>query len=79
MMNRGNPKDQTRAVDALWRRQGNRLDALFSPKSVAIIGASERPRSVGRALVQNLQDFDGPTFLVNPKHREILGASRACH
>ena len=74
MMNRGNPKDQTRAVDALWRRQGNRLDALFSPKSVAIIGASERPRSVGRALVQNLQDFDGPTFLVNPKHREILGA-----
>src|SRR5437867_3117060 len=74
MMNGGNPKDQAHAVDALWRRQGNRLDALFSPKSVAIIGASERPRSVGRALVGNLQDFDGPTFLVNPNHREIMGA-----
>ena len=30
------------------------LDAIFRPKSVAVIGASTRPSSIGRVIVQNL-------------------------
>ena len=51
------------------------LDAVFRPKSVAVVGASPRPRSVGRAVVRNLRQagFAGPIGLVNPKHRWIDG------
>jgi acetyltransferase len=49
------------------------LDPLFAPKSIALIGASDKPGSVGRALAENLRTFDGPTYFVNPNHREILG------
>jgi len=35
------------------------LSAMFAPKSVALIGASEKPGSVGRALLENLQSFRG--------------------
>lgn len=49
------------------------LDALFNPKAVALIGASERPGSVGRALAENLQSFRGGAFLINPKHGHVLG------
>ena len=33
------------------------LRAMFAPNSVALIGASEKPGSVGRALLENLQSF----------------------
>ena len=49
------------------------LRAMFSPKSVAMIGASEAPTSVGRALSENLQSFKGRVFLINPSHQTILG------
>lgn len=51
------------------------LDAVFAPKSVAVVGASQRPGSVGRTVVQNLRQagFAGPIGLVNPKYREIDG------
>ena len=49
------------------------LEGMFVPKSVAVIGASEKPGSVGRALVENLQPFRGRVFLVNPNHSTILG------
>src|ERR1043166_739172 len=49
------------------------LDALFAPRSVAIIGASDAAGSVGRALVQNLQRFDGRVFPVNPKRKSVGG------
>ncbi|HRF83325.1 MAG TPA: CoA-binding protein, partial [Pseudoxanthomonas sp.] len=51
------------------------LDAVFRPKSVAVVGASPRERSVGRAVVRNLREagFAGPVGLVNPKHRQIDG------
>ena len=60
-----------------------RLDKLFEPRSVALIGASPRDGSLGRTVLRNLHDagFAGPIHLVNPKHREIeacpaSGASR---
>lgn len=51
------------------------LDKIFSPKSIAIIGASEKPKSVGEALIQNLIDGDSGVNLypVNPNYREIKG------
>ena len=49
------------------------LDAVFRPASVAVIGASEQPGTVGRVLTENLlRDFRGPVFLVNPKHRQLF-------
>ena len=51
------------------------LDQLFRPRSVALIGASARPSSVGGVLARNIfrGDFDGPILPVNPKHRYLHG------
>ncbi len=51
------------------------LNALFQPRSVALIGASKRPHSVGAVIARNLLrgGFDGPIMPVNPKHRSIEG------
>ena len=51
------------------------LDRLFKPQSIALIGASKRPSSVGAVLARNLfaSGFDGPVMPVNPKHRSIQG------
>jgi acetyltransferase len=51
------------------------LDRLFAPRSIALIGASERPGSVGRIVLDNLRQggFTGPLYLVNPAHAEIMG------
>ena len=51
------------------------LDKLFQPKSIAVIGASAKRKSVGWAIVQNLLrgGFDGPILPVNPKTAAIHG------
>jgi len=51
------------------------LEHLFRPQSVAVIGASETPRSVGATVLHNLVagKFAGPILPVNPKHRELAG------
>jgi acetyltransferase len=51
------------------------LDAIFAPKTVAVIGASETLNSVGRTIVWNLisTPFGGTVFPVNPKRPSILG------
>jgi acetyltransferase len=51
------------------------LDRIFAPRSIAILGASETPCSVGRAVVENLQCFEGPIYFVNPNHQEVFGAA----
>ena len=53
------------------------LQRLFNPKSVAIIGASEKKGSVGYAIMKNLveSDFKGTIFPVNPNHKQIMGHS----
>jgi acetyltransferase len=48
------------------------LDAVFKPRSVAVIGASERAGSVGRILLENLATFRGDVFAVNPRHARVL-------
>jgi acetyltransferase len=51
------------------------LDVLFRPRSVALIGASKQPRSVGSVLAHNLlaAGFDGPVMPVNPHEVAIAG------
>src|SRR5437868_12227748 len=55
-----------------------RLDALFRPKSIAVIGASEKP-TIGRRLIVSLDriGFAGPIFPINPNYPTVLG--RACY
>jgi len=63
------------AHDRPGRAARNHLDSVFRPATVAIIGASEKPGSVGRALTENIRPFTGRSYLVNPKHRELLGVT----
>jgi acetyltransferase len=48
---------------------------LFAPHSVAVIGASERPQSVGATVLRNLlaSPFRGPVYAINPKYRTLAG------
>ncbi len=59
----------------IWHRRSHPLDALFGPKTVAIIGATEKHGSVGRALLQNMTsgNFQGSVFPINPKYSELMG------
>lgn len=49
------------------------LTALFEPKSVAVIGASETEGSVGNIIIRNVLNagYKGKLFAVNPKHQKI--------
>jgi acetyltransferase len=51
------------------------LDAMFTPHSVALIGATDRPGTVGRTVMENLLHgrFQGKLYAVNSKHEEVLG------
>jgi acetyltransferase len=64
-----------RALDILQADKLNPLDAIFTPQTVAVIGASETPGSVGRTLLWNLitNPFGGTVFPVNPKRHSVLG------
>ena len=59
----------------VYRSESHPLDPLFLPKSVAVIGASERPGSVGRSVLWNLlsSPFGGTVFPVNSKRSNVLG------
>ncbi len=52
-----------------------KLDAIFRPKSVAIIGASNTRGKVGYVLANNLlkSGYDGQVYFVNIKGNQILG------
>ncbi len=51
------------------------LEAIFAPKQVAVIGATERPNSIGRAIMMNLTNnaFGRQIYPVTPKYETILG------
>jgi acetyltransferase len=51
------------------------LDGFFSPASVAVIGATDREKSVGRTVLANLTSgsFAGKVFPVNPARAELMG------
>ena len=51
------------------------FECMFVPKSVAVIGATDREGSVGRTLLHNLlnAEFHGPIYAINPKRENVLG------
>ena len=51
------------------------LDAIFRPETVAVIGATDRPGSVGRTIMRNLvsSPFGGTVFPVNARRQNVLG------
>ena len=55
--------------------EGGTLDAIFRPETVAVIGATERPGSVGRTIMWNLvsSPFGGTVFPVNSRRSNVLG------
>src|SRR5574342_1214069 len=68
------PPTQDRAHDVL-RTEGHPLDAIFNPQRVAVIGASERPGSIGRAVLWSLvsSPFGGTVFPISDKRTSVLG------
>src|SRR5438128_10795405 len=63
-----------RAHDVL-RSEGQPLDAIFAPHSVAVIGATERMGSIGRAVLWSLvsSPFGGTVYPVSDKRPSVLG------
>ena len=59
----------------VYRSESHPLDPLFAPRSVAIVGATERAGSVGRSVLWNLlsNPFGGTVFPVNSKRPNVLG------
>ncbi len=53
----------------------HRLDSLLRPRSIAVVGASEREGTVGRNTIENLLKggFDGHLYAVNPGRSSVLG------
>ncbi|WP_157083170.1 acetate--CoA ligase family protein [Novosphingobium lentum] len=51
------------------------IDRLLRPRSVAVVGASDKPGALGTTLLGNLDrnGFAGPIYPVNPKRDEIMG------
>jgi acetyltransferase len=59
----------------IFNEQVKRLNGLFYPRTIAVIGASRQEGSIGQSLMANLIDsrFQGIIYPVNPKARGILG------
>ena len=55
------------------------LSTAFEPSSIAVIGASDTPGSVGRIIFRNLVDggYRGTLYAVNPKYQSIQ--DHPCH
>ena len=63
-----------RTYDIL-RSERQPLAPFFTPRTVAVVGASEREGSVGRTLLWNLirHPFGGTVYPVNPRRHSVLG------
>jgi acetyltransferase len=71
-MKRSKSADPAHDVLGYERQQ---LDAMFRPETVAVIGATGRPGSVGRTIMWNLvsSPFGGTVFPVNSRRPSVLG------
>ena len=51
------------------------LERMFRPRSVAVVGANNRPQRVGNVVMRNLLSggFDGPIMPVNPRYEAVAG------
>lgn len=53
--------------------QAEYLERLINPRSIAVVGASERPGSFGARTLENLARFTGTVTGINPKYGTVLG------
>lgn len=69
------PQPTTDPAYDILRIERQPLDAIFAPKTVAVIGATDKTGSVGRTILWNLlgNPFGGTIYPVNPKHHSVLG------
>ena len=49
------------------------LNEFFYPRTVALIGATDKDTKPGSAILENLSHFTGAVYPVNPKHATLLG------
>ncbi len=49
------------------------LSGFFYPRTVALIGATDKESKPGRAILENLSHFTGAVYPINPKHQTLLG------
>ena len=68
-------KTDTGLAHDVFRGGRHPLDPFFKPRSVAVIGATETPGSVGRTVLANLvaTSFGGVVHPVNPRRDTVLG------
>lgn len=66
---------ETPLAHDVFRQESHPLTPFFRPRTVAVIGATEAPGSVGRTLLRNLlgTPFGGTVYPVNPKRDNVLG------
>ncbi|MBF0259751.1 MAG: GNAT family N-acetyltransferase [Desulfamplus sp.] len=52
-----------------------KLHSMFNPEAVAVVGASNKPGTVGASIMRNIvySGFKGKIFPVNPEYKEIMG------
>jgi len=70
-----NPADGAdRTLDVLHFER-DALSAIFAPKNVAVIGATEKEGAVGRTVLWNLisNPFGGTVYPINKRHKQVLG------
>jgi len=63
--------DKTHECDCVRMKGG--LDALFRPKSVAVVGASTHPEKIGNVILKSLSKGSFSLYPVNPNETEIIG------
>ncbi|MBI3849930.1 MAG: bifunctional acetate--CoA ligase family protein/GNAT family N-acetyltransferase [Verrucomicrobia bacterium] len=61
------------AHDILRHARRHPLESIFAPRTVAVIGATDKEGSVGRAVLKNLSAFAGTVFPINPRRTSVLG------
>ncbi len=49
------------------------MQSIFDPSTIALVGASETPGSVGQKLMENLRPFPGRFYPVNPRRASVSG------
>ena len=71
-------RTRTDAREAAAASRARGLEAVFRPRSIAVIGASRTPGSIGHAVFHNLisRGFEGPVYPVNPK-AAVVGSVKA--
>ena len=74
------PIEETLAFEAAAAERSQKaawasMESVFSPKSIAVVGASRKPGALGTEILRNLRDtgFQGSLYAINPKVTELEG------